>query len=95
MSTQSTIIDWHGVTLSVKCSPEKYGLNVHHLEVHVLEPKGARLPITDTGYRSHFFSDHVEDYGGPVAYVKAWLDEAAGEPDWIRHAEIERQLKLF
>lgn len=95
MNTQSETIDWQGITLSVRYTAQKFGRDVHHLEIHVLEPKGAKLPITETGYKSHFFSDHVEDYGGPVAYVRAWLDEAAGEPDWMRHVEHERQFKLF
>lgn len=32
-------------------------------------------PISETGYRSHFCPRvEVEDAGGPLAYVTAWLE---------------------
>jgi uncharacterized membrane-anchored protein len=53
------------------------------LEVRVIEPERAPLPITDTGYRSHFLlAGIVEEAGGPAAYVRCWLDEAARHPRW-------------
>lgn len=31
-------------------------------------------PISETGYRSHFVHpQHIEEEGGPVAHVQAWL----------------------
>ena len=44
-------------------------------------PSGAVLPITETGYRSHFLAaTEVIAAGGPVRYVLAWLDRE-GELD--------------
>ena len=95
MSAVQETIDWQGITLSVGYTPDKYIRGMNHLELQVLEPKGAKLPITETGYKSHFFYDNVDAYGGPIAYVRAWLDEAAGEPDWMQHVEDRRQFNLF
>ncbi|MBS0473096.1 MAG: hypothetical protein JSR60_18645 [Proteobacteria bacterium] len=51
-----------------------------HLSIHVLEPSTLKLPITETGYRSHFLSE-AEELGGPLAYVRAWLDAEAAAPE--------------
>jgi len=67
-----------------------------HLEVRVVEPAGAPLPITNTGYRSHFVRDGiVEEAGGPAAYVRRWLDEVARQPSWPRIRDRWRQYDLF
>ena len=56
----------------------------------------AQIPITETGYRSHFSpSGIVEEHGGPEAYVLAWLDHAAQSDAWKQKAEAARQLSLF
>ncbi|HEV7659309.1 MAG TPA: hypothetical protein VGO55_05640 [Allosphingosinicella sp.] len=98
ISTETLV--WEGVTLSIAYEPswlamsEDYG--PAHLEMHVVAPEGAPLPITETGYRSHFLARGiVEEHGGPVAYVRVWLDEAARAPGW-KHAQVRRaQLSLF
>ena len=52
-----------------------------------IAPARAHLPITDTGYRSHFTSpDTVIAYGGPVAFVEAWLETESQAPDWRRES---------
>ncbi len=91
---------WEGVTLSIAYEPswmatsEDYG--PAHLEIRVVEPERAPLPITETGYRSHFLARGiVEGAGGPVAYVRAWLDEAAREPEWKQAQARLAQLSLF
>lgn len=91
---------WEGVTLSIGYEPswlamsEDYG--PAHLEIQAVEPERAPLPITETGYRSHFLARGiVEEAGGPVAYVRAWLDEAAREPEWKQAQSKRAQLSLF
>ena len=93
--SQGEIIDWQGVTLSVDYAPDRYGVGVHHIEIRVLQPVGAILPVTDTGYRSHFFSGDVQELGGPASYVRAWLDSQAMSPEWKRRAFEAAQLQLF
>jgi hypothetical protein len=67
-----------------------------HLEVRLVSPKGEILPITETGYRSHFAEAAViDEAGGPVAFVRAWLDRAAQFPDWKEREVASRQMTLF
>ena len=96
-------LDWRGVTVSVSYEPDWLGMSkgapeaaTAHLEVQRVSPDWALLPITETGYCSHFLPrGSVERLGGPVAYVRVWLDEAAKAPDWKRREQQSRQLSLF
>jgi hypothetical protein len=94
-------LTWEGLTLSISYDPqwlpgsEGYSGRAH-LEVRVIAPERAPLPITDTGYRSHFLlAGIVEGAGGPAAYVRRWLDEAARHPSWPRLRDRWRQYSLF
>lgn len=91
---------WEGVTILVSYEPDWLGLGAKgvgegyaHLEVQVLEPKGAPLPITDTGYKSEFCDiGEVEEAGGPIAIVTALLEEFADTKTWrVRRARWEQQ----
>ncbi|SLN12583.1 hypothetical protein ROG8370_00257 [Roseovarius gaetbuli] len=63
-----------------------------HIELHCAE----RLPVTETGYRSHFVpGDAVTDEDDVRRYILAWLDEVARDPSWARHLEDSKQLNLF
>ena len=91
-------IVWEGIALSVRWNPTWPGKvgdgALAHLEL-VAENR-QRLPMTATGYRSHFVPrSEVEAYGGPVAYARAWLDHEAQSPAWKAHAAASRQLSLF
>jgi hypothetical protein len=63
-----------------------------HLELGVLEPKGAPLPVTDTGYWSEFLSvGEAEEEGGPAALATSLLDEMARSKSWrVRWAKWEQ-----
>ena len=91
------ILEWRGVTIEVGYEAAWLGRDMAaHLELHVRSPEGAHLPVTDTGYRSHFLSKGtVEEAGGPAAYVTAWLDEAATSKSWRAGELARRQLSLF
>ena len=93
-------IVWNGIRIQIKF--ERKLLNgttprlPSHLAIESLEPKRAPLPITETGFRSHFPPlASVEERGGPVAYVLAWLDEEAKSKKWIAAQKAARQLSLF
>lgn len=95
-------ITWHGIKIAVSYEPrwlslsDEYGLDTAHLEIEAITPERAMLPITETGYRSHFTNaETVNSYGGPVAFVLAWLNEEAATPAWQRRADAARQLALF
>jgi hypothetical protein len=96
-------LDWQGVRVAVSYEPDWLGMAERtsdaataHLEVKRVSPNWAVLPITETGYRSQFLPrGAVERAGGPAAYVRAWLDEAAKAPDWRRKEFQSRQMSLF
>lgn len=70
-----------------------YGYPLAHLEI---DAGGAALPITETGYKSRFDrADTIEAAGGAVAFVLAWLDEAAATPEWQAGHADRQQLSLF
>jgi hypothetical protein len=90
-----TSLTWEGITMAITYEPESFGGQAH-LQVRVTAPVDAPLPITETGYRSHFLPRaHVEFVGGPAAFVRAWLEEAARSPSWRRTRDRWRQLELF
>lgn len=81
-------ITWRGIQVEITFTPEKFGV-IEHIELHS-ENKLA-LPVTETGYRSHFIPiGSVEQEGGPVAYVTVWLDFEAERTRWSG-----AQLSLF
>ena len=91
------MLEWQGITLSVSCERDYATMRgMTHLSIHVVEPSTAKLPITETGYRSHFLSEaEVAEFGGPLGYVRAWLDAEAAAPEWQSREAASRQLDLF
>lgn len=95
--------DWQGVTVRVSYEADWLGVSKElsqfataHLEIEAIKPPKQPLPITETGYRSHFVARGVvEQAGGAVAYAWAWLDQAAKAPAWKRQEQQSRQLCLF
>ncbi len=94
---------WDGVTIELRYETDWGGLSemgpahqIAHVIVRVLEPVGAPLPITETGYRSQFLRPwEVEEAGGLAPFVRGWLNEAACQPVWRRVQTAWRQLDLF
>jgi hypothetical protein len=97
---------WEGTSLQITWSPrwfesKRVDYAIAHLEVQS-DPREP-LPITETGYRSHFLPrETVEAYGGPVEYTLAWLRHEADTPAWRQYRreqqkllEEQRQLSLF
>lgn len=81
-------IIWRGIALTITFTPNWLKL-ADHIEV---ETEGRiPLPVTETGYRSHFVPvGTVEAYGGAAAFVTAWLDAEAKRTGWSG-----AQLSLF
>jgi len=81
-------ITWRGIALEITFTPEKFGL-VDHIEIKT--DGRAPLPVTETGYRSHFIpAGTVAEHGGAVAFVTAWLEHEAARTGWSG-----AQLSLF
>ena len=76
------------VTIALSHQRNYLAQGTDHLEIEVKHPKGATLPITTTGYLSHFIDPlALLDAGGPVAFLTAWLDAAARDPKRLKAAE--------
>lgn len=93
---------WNGIQLAITWEPhwlstgDSLGWDTAHLEIEAVSPDRAMLPITETGFRSHFTTaEVVESYGGPVAFVLAWLAEEAATPAWRQREAAARQFALF
>lgn len=102
MNTDYAIIhkNWNGIEIEIRWQSHYVHFEdnqwMAHLEVESVSPKRAPLPITETGYRSHFIhAEAVEREGGPEAYVDLWIAEMAGNAAWRETATASKQLALF
>lgn len=96
MDAQSYLFTWRGIGIEAIYTPLKWN-TIAHLEIRSVAPEGGALPVSGSGYRSHFHQPGtIEAQGGDVvAQVIAWLDEAAAAPEWQQQQEASRQFSLF
>ncbi len=99
-SIEAHTIVWRGIVIEIRYEERWLGsdgpFSTAHLEVCARAPEWAVLPITETGYRSHFAPAAViAEAGGPVIFVQAWLDAEADRPAWKEREERARQMTLF
>ncbi len=99
--TSETLI-WQSFEVEVRYDPDPFSLAsrhqeaMAHVEIHTIQPEKAPLPITETGYRSHFTpKGNIDEYDSAVEFVKAWLDHEAQSEEWRIVQENARQLCLF
>ena len=66
-------LDWKGQALTLRwCAKWSEDITAH---LEIITEDRRPHPISETGYRSHFIPrERVEEAGGPVAYVKLWLE---------------------
>ena len=84
------------MTCRVRHTPNYISTGWSHIEIAVVTPKGAPLPITDTGYRSHFLDEELlNKAGGPVAFFSRWIVQEATTKQWAKVEYKWRQLELF
>jgi hypothetical protein len=95
-------IDWRDpvsssvIMVRITHSRDYLGQGQDHIEVQAVKPAKAPLPISETGYRSHFMSAlELINAGGPVVFVTAWLDREAKGKDWARRQTARQQGDLF
>ncbi len=86
-------IDWHDpvtqrtVRIKITHSRDYLGQGQDHVEVESVGPKKSPLPITETGYRSHFIPAlELMNAGGPVTFVTAWIEREAKGKTWSKAA---------
>ena len=67
-----------------------------HVEVESIKPRKAPLPITSTGYLSHFIPAlQLINAGGPVVFVTAWIEREAAGKTWQKQVATRSQGDLF
>ena len=84
---------WNGLDIRVTLSREKEPsyINFVHIEIRCKEP----LPMTNTGYRSHFMqAEAFAEYESLEAFITAWLEEAEQSKDWKQILEARQQLSF-
>lgn len=102
MSASKQIIHWHEYEIELASTSNAFnlqqrtGINMVHIELRTLQPAKAPLPVTQTGYRSHFVdAEIVAEYENVAAYVTAWLDHEAKSSDWQKIETEARQYALL
>lgn len=87
------------VTIEIRHTRDYLSSGTDHVEVETLKPRKCPIPITETGYRSHFMpATELINAGGPVAFVEAWLKQAQTGKEWKQaeaKAAIAAQGDLF
>lgn len=97
MSYQIYRFTWQGIEIEARYAPLKWNV-IAHLEIEVIKPERAPLPITETGYLSHHHQPNsIEEANGGdvIAFVKDWLDDSAKQKHWQNYLEDRQQLTLF
>jgi len=99
--TTETLI-WQSFEIEVRYDPDAFNLTrqdreaMAHVEIHTIKPEKAPLPITETGYRSHFTpKGNIDEYDSVVEFVRMWLDHEAQSEEWRIAQENARQMSLF
>lgn len=86
------VFEWEGIRIELSHTVNWLNTGYDHVELRAKE----RLPLTKTGYRSHFI--HAEElalFDGPVDFARQWLDRMAREPTWQQYLVDRQQLSLF
>ena len=93
--TTSTLI-WRGIRCRVSHQPDYLSQGWSHLEIEALQPRRAPLPITETGYLSHFCDeDEVAAAGVPAAFFERWLNAEARSKRYAKAKAAFDQYDLF
>jgi hypothetical protein len=95
--------NWRGIEIEIRWQDSyvefEDGRHLGHLEIESVKPERAALPITETGYRSHFIdAKSVINAGGPAAFVEAWFEDAGASKCWHKcqaRQAASNQLSLF
>lgn len=96
MEPQTHRFTWQVIEIEAIYEPVSWS-GMAHLQIRSIAPERAPLPITETGYLSHFCeAGEIEANGiSVVEQVIAYLDHEAAKPEWRRYIESSRQLSLF
>jgi len=93
-------IDWQGIEIQLTYWPRwshlEAGELVSLVQIQSINPNRARLPITETGYLSHFFYTEKALPNEEIReLVIDWLDEEAESKAWKDRLREGKQFTLF
>lgn len=84
------------ITIRITHARDYLAQGTDHIEVESIKPARAPLPITETGYRSHFIAPlELINAGGPVTFVTAWIEQEARGKAWSKSTTAKQQGDLF
>jgi len=85
-------IEWDGIVVTITHIPNWLNTGHDHVELRAAE----QLPVTETGYRSHYMqAAELALFKGVEGFVRQWLDGAAQSKEWQKHLVDRQQLSLF
>lgn len=87
---------WRDIALRITITADFVQPGQTQLELSVVKPKGAPLPITTSGYYCHYANEAMlAGDGGPIAFFTDWLDREARTKRWQLEEFRWRQGDLF
>ena len=91
-TTTDTIV-WRGISMEITHLTGCFS-GMDHIEIHTEDR--TPIPITETGYKSHFFpTGGLGEFETAVDFVRAWLEHDAESKKWKAQALAGQQLSLF
>ena len=97
--TESAEFDWSDQWLTARIRvtfTKAWSTGFDHVEIRSIAADGQALPITDTGYRSHFSpAGTFEDLTDAVEATKQWLAEKSVNRKWRDYIRDGVQHDLF
>ncbi len=86
----------HAVRLRIDHTRNYLVAGTDHIEIHVITPKTAAIPLTDTGYRSRFIDgEQLKEAGGVRRFVELWLAAESRSKEWQKKDLARQQGDLF
>jgi len=96
--------EWQGIPIVIEWEEEAFGwdgahndsdFKLSHISVMAYKDR-TPLPVSETGYKSLFqHPDTVLQWGGPVEFIMALLDEWAKGEEWQKIKFTSRQKEIF
>ncbi len=87
---------WRDIALKITVTEDAVFPGQTQLELSVVKPKGAPVPITSTGYYCHFVDAALlAADGGAIKLFTDWLDRKARTKRWRNDEFRWRQGDLF
>ncbi|HBH90000.1 hypothetical protein [Ponticaulis sp.] len=86
-------LNWQGREITLRFYPNRWNGPCDHIEIE--SENREPLPITETGYKSHFIPSGTVCSEKVETAVIEWLDRAAQSADWKEREAKTRQMSLF